>query len=124
MAVAATMGRIRPGARAAVPFLRHTLLSPGADTNTCSRAAVALWRIEGSTDVSLPLLIADLGSTRMEAAVAAHALAEIGPTAGEAIPALRRRLEATGFFGLMWVRLDARGHSGGSADDRSRLPRA
>ena len=93
------IGGMGPAAKSAVADLKPNLQV--FDANCHLRTAVALWRIEGKVDDVLPTLLGELpggwnrpalrgGAFQPTVAVeAARALAEIGPPAKGALPALR-----------------------------------
>jgi HEAT repeats len=88
------LGKIGPPARGAVPAL--TALLRGKDAFTSGKAAVALWRIEHDTDVSLqPLLsVLDQPSAAWHYPDWIATLGEMGPRAKDAVPFLARLVQS------------------------------
>ena len=97
------LGRMGTAAQSAVPAL--TVLLKASDPETRLQAALALWRIDGRTAETVPVLVAaltSLGTPRPEGTPgppppppcrqAAEALAEMGPAARAAEPALLEAL--------------------------------
>jgi HEAT repeat protein len=84
------LGELGPAARRSVPAIVNILeiSAPGVQVE----AARALWRIEGTTANALPILLTALGNPQAHWQ-AALVLAEIGPPAQAAIPALVAALE-------------------------------
>jgi HEAT repeat protein len=89
---AVALGNLGRNARPAVPTLIHTALWD-ADPAVRVEAAVALWKIERSGPLVIPVLTEALeADNEMICWMAADALGQIGPEAREAVPALRQAL--------------------------------
>jgi HEAT repeat protein len=90
---AVALGNRGRDARPAVPALIHTALWDD-DLAVRVEAAVALWKIERSGPLVIPVLIEALeADNEMICWMAADALGQIGPEAREAVPALQRALQ-------------------------------
>src|SRR4051812_48325445 len=92
---ALTLGALGSKAKAAVPELTTLLTDPSDETREA--AAIALWRIERSTEV-VPVLVDRLESARdyQTCLRVMKVLAEMGPQAKAAVPSLRRKIEDSG----------------------------
>src|SRR5262245_20633549 len=86
------LGRLGKVARFAIPALRDALKD--GDAHVRVKAAEALWKVEQPPlKVVLPVLVGGLTDKQASArALAAKALAEVGPPARAAVPALGRAL--------------------------------
>jgi hypothetical protein len=97
-AAAATLGKIGPQAKSALPSLRNLLTDK--DAYTRAAAAVAIWRIEGDVTNTLPIMIQALPEIRTPSTLqVVEGLAEMGPRAKAAVPALKAELGS-------WLRVD------------------
>ncbi|MET9953434.1 PBS lyase [Streptomyces sp. NPDC006339] len=89
-AAARALGAIGPAAVGAAPPLRMGL---GArDLWVRVRSAAALWRVEGDAGAVLPVLLAAWEENRHARVAVAECLAEMGPAASDAEPAIRAEL--------------------------------
>ncbi|MFE5514371.1 HEAT repeat domain-containing protein [Streptomyces sp. NPDC056529] len=89
-AAARVLGEIGPAAVAAAPALRPALAS--RDPWVRVRAAGALWRVTGETEEALPVLLAAWEENRHARVDIAECLAEMGPAASAAQPAVLTEL--------------------------------
>ncbi|HEY9372745.1 MAG TPA: PBS lyase, partial [Streptomyces sp.] len=81
---------IGPAAAAAAPALRRCLTSP--DLWLRVECAAALWRVAGDAEATLPVLLAAWEENRHTRVTVAECLAEMGPAAARAEPAIRAEL--------------------------------
>ncbi|MFI8827785.1 HEAT repeat domain-containing protein [Streptomyces sp. NPDC053431] len=89
-AAAQALGAIGPAAAETAPALRAGL---GArDLWVRLRSAAALWRVSGETERVLPVLLAAWEENRHARLAVAECLAEMGPAAAAAEPAIRAEL--------------------------------
>ncbi|MFJ9825679.1 PBS lyase [Streptomyces sp. NPDC101160] len=89
-AAAQALGAIGPAAAEAAPALRAGL---GArDLWVRVRSAAALWRVSGEARTVLPVLLAAWEENRHARVAVAECLAEMGPLAADAEPAIRAEL--------------------------------
>ncbi|WMX45065.1 hypothetical protein RGF97_09650 [Streptomyces roseicoloratus] len=89
-AAALALGAIGPAAARSAPALRAGL---GArDLWVRVRSAAALWRITGDAAETLPVLLAAWEENRHTRVAVAECLAEMGPAASDAEPAIRAEL--------------------------------
>ena len=92
-AAARALGKIGPGAKEAVPMLSS--LTTSRDRYTQMDAVVALWRIERRASAALPKLIGGLSTIEQDTTWQIFdALAEMGPQAKEAVPAISAHLNS------------------------------
>jgi HEAT repeat protein len=92
-AAARALGRIGPGAKAAVPMLQS--LSTDQNRYTRMDAVVALWRIQRLAAAALPKLMDGLSTIEQDTTWQIFdALAEMGPQAKEAVPAISAHLNS------------------------------
>ncbi|MEV5969081.1 PBS lyase [Streptomyces sp. NPDC051921] len=92
-AAAQALGAIGPAAEEAAPALRAGL---GArDLWVRVRSAAALWRVAGEAEPVLPVLLAAWEENRHARVAVAECLAEMGPAAAAAEPAIRAELART-----------------------------
>jgi hypothetical protein len=93
---ATALGKIGPAAASAVPTLQILLTDP--DHNVRAPAGVALWKIHGDVETTLPIIIEQLADqSPASKAPWITCLGEMGPRAKAAIPALTDQLNhATG----------------------------
>ncbi|MFG2112713.1 HEAT repeat domain-containing protein [Streptomyces sp. NPDC048718] len=89
-AAAQALGAIGPAARDAAPALRAGLGS--RDLWVRVRSATALWRVAGESAAVLPVLLSAWEENRFARVEVAECLAEMGPLAAEAEPAVRAEL--------------------------------
>jgi len=86
---AKALGRIGPAARDAVSALERVLADNEVRSYVRIAAARALWRITGDAEKAVPVLVSVLEGDKGNW-VAALALAEIGPAAAAAVPAVEK----------------------------------
>jgi HEAT repeat protein len=85
------LGEIGPAARPAIPLLQELL---GHNSHWIRiHAACGLWRIEGATDMVLPVLLTEIRCRPAGLLVLKH-LADMGSHAKEAIPLLQQLLDS------------------------------
>jgi HEAT repeat protein len=101
-AAAEALGWIGPAAKDALPKLKARLSNEDARESWCA-CALALWRIDSQGELAVPALIDLLEDKGWERVHVANALAEIGPDARAAVPALRNALRDR----TPWVRVSA-----------------
>jgi HEAT repeat protein len=91
-AAAVTLGKIGPAATSALPALQAALHEPNAYLR--GQTAVAIWRISGDVDTTLPVLLHDMPATVEDSKWDwIVALGEMGPRAQAAVPQLRTELQ-------------------------------
>src|SRR5262249_23044644 len=110
--ICTALGKIGPGARAAVPALLKAL----DDDWIALRAAEALWRIERRAELVLPTLgrLFDAGDEENVCDIAC----QMGPEARPLLPKLLNALARDDYWDLQWAAADAVGFVA-SADPES-----
>jgi hypothetical protein len=89
---AVTLGKIGPAATNALPVLQAALHESNAYLR--GQTAVAVWRISGDVDTTLPVLLHEMPSTIEDSKWDwIVALGEMGPRAQAAVPQLRTELQ-------------------------------
>jgi HEAT repeat protein len=89
--IATALGKIGPASSIALPRLKELLKDP--DPYLRSEAAAAVWRIDRDVDTALVVLIEELPKSNVNSKWEwIDAMAEMGPRASNAFPALIREL--------------------------------